>query len=118
MVTPPRCPHHGVEACPACSANPESCGDPDAVNVGCGYYAATGMHWDTCPNREKDPDEEARDWASLQQRLNEEVAELGPAEWAFDTLLKIAAFGFDSSHRDELRERTKRAQAMFRDGGA
>src|SRR5688572_22587280 len=46
-----RCVHHGVEACTACSANPASCGDPDAVQVGCGHYAATGMHWDTCPNR-------------------------------------------------------------------
>ncbi len=50
-VPAPRCVHHGVEACPACSANPGSCGDPDAVQVGCGHYAATGMHWDTCPNR-------------------------------------------------------------------
>lgn len=51
----PRCTHHGVEACPACSTNPGSCGDPDAAQAGCGYYAATGMHWDTCPNRIDEP---------------------------------------------------------------
>lgn len=39
----PRCPAHGDERCPRCSLN----GPCDF----CSYYAATGMHWDTCPNR-------------------------------------------------------------------
>lgn len=39
----PRCPAHGKERCALCSLN----GPCDS----CSYYDATGMHWDTCPNR-------------------------------------------------------------------
>lgn len=42
------CPAHGNRYCRACSRNPGDCiGDCG----GCGYWSATGMHWDTCPNR-------------------------------------------------------------------
>lgn len=41
----PRCPAHGKSRCPACSQNPV----PE--NCQCGYFASTGMHWDTCPGR-------------------------------------------------------------------
>lgn len=43
-----------------------------------------------------------------------ELDRLGPSEWAFDTLLKIAAFGFHDSHRHALRELTKTATARYR----
>jgi hypothetical protein len=36
------------------------------------------------------------------------------AEDAFDTLLKIAAFGFHTDHRDELREETVQRRTAFR----
>lgn len=43
-----------------------------------------------------------------------ELDELGPAEWAFQTLLRIAAWGFHPSNRDELREITKTARERYR----
>lgn len=43
-----RCTAHGRTACKACSRNPGTCLDDFG---GCGVYADTGMHWDTCPNR-------------------------------------------------------------------
>lgn len=46
--------------------------------------------------------------------LGAELDRLGPSEWAFDTLLKIAAFGFHDSHRHALRELTKTATAQYR----
>ncbi|MER7280504.1 hypothetical protein ABT369_39305 [Dactylosporangium sp. NPDC000244] len=45
-----------------------------------------------------------------------ELDELGPAEWAFDTLQRIAAFGFHSDHRHELRAITKEARTRFQAG--
>lgn len=44
-----RCVAHGTRFCRSCSANPGSCAGTE--DVGCGHRAATGMHWDTCPNR-------------------------------------------------------------------
>lgn len=44
----------------------------------------------------------------------EDLDNLGPAEWAFQTLLRIAAFGLHDSNRAELREITKEAQERFR----
>lgn len=42
------CPAHGTRYCVACSRNPGDC----MHNLGsCGYWSATGMHWDTCRNR-------------------------------------------------------------------
>jgi hypothetical protein len=43
-----RCTAHGRRACAECSAHP---GDCLSDTGGCGMYVATGMHWDTCPNR-------------------------------------------------------------------
>lgn len=39
------CPAHGRANCEACSQN------PDPSRCQCGYFEATGMHWDTCPGR-------------------------------------------------------------------
>ena len=44
-----RCPAHGARFCAACHRNPGDC--RDGTGGGCGYWSATGMHWDTCPNR-------------------------------------------------------------------
>ena len=44
-----KCPAHGKTFCYACHRNPSTCADPDRPS--CGYWLATGMHWDTCPNR-------------------------------------------------------------------
>lgn len=46
---PAQCPAHGRSRCAVCSLNPGSCAG--GSSPGCGYWAATGMHWDTCPNR-------------------------------------------------------------------
>lgn len=46
--------------------------------------------------------------------LDEELDELGPAEWAFQTLQRIAAWGFHDSNRDELRRITKAARERYR----
>ncbi|MGI5247590.1 hypothetical protein [Dactylosporangium sp. CA-139066] len=46
--------------------------------------------------------------------LRAELDELGPSEWAFQTLLRIAAWGLHDDNRDELREMTKEARARFR----
>lgn len=43
-----KCPAHGRRFCRWCALNPASCSEDDG---GCGYWSATGMHWDTCPNR-------------------------------------------------------------------
>lgn len=43
-----KCPAHGRRYCRPCSRNPGSC---VGERGGCGYWSATGMHWDTCPNR-------------------------------------------------------------------
>ncbi len=43
-----KCPAHGRHFCQPCHANPGSC---TSDMGGCGYWSATGMHWDTCPNR-------------------------------------------------------------------
>ncbi len=51
----------------------------------------------------------------LDQSLADELARLGPSEWAFDTLLKVVAFGLHDSNRDVLREATKTAQRQFRE---
>jgi hypothetical protein len=45
-----KCPHHGLHECRFCHANPGDCRG-DTSQVGCGFWSATGMHWDTCPNR-------------------------------------------------------------------
>ena len=45
-----RCPAHGARYCTACARNPGDCVGELHVG-GCGYWGATGMHWDTCPNR-------------------------------------------------------------------
>lgn len=45
------CPHHGALACRQCHANPGDCHPDSDRPVSCGYWRATGMHWDTCPNR-------------------------------------------------------------------
>lgn len=42
------CPAHGARYCGDCHANPGDCVEADGQ---CSYWAATGMHWDTCPNR-------------------------------------------------------------------
>ncbi len=44
----------------------------------------------------------------------EDLDRSGPAEWAFQTLLRIAAFGLHDSNRAELREITKTAQERYR----
>ncbi|MBO2461596.1 hypothetical protein [Actinomadura violacea] len=41
------CPAHGDRYCQSCHANPGTCADGGE----CSYWAATGMHWDTCANR-------------------------------------------------------------------
>lgn len=43
-----RCPAHGDRFCESCHRNPGDCADADGS---CSYWSATGMHWDTCPNR-------------------------------------------------------------------
>ena len=43
-----KCPAHGNRYCPWCSRNPADCIE---ASGNCGYYSATGMHWDTCANR-------------------------------------------------------------------
>ena len=48
-----KCPAHGEHQCAACHRNPSNCADPDYVE--CGYWLATGMHWDTCANRIRGP---------------------------------------------------------------
>lgn len=45
-----KCPAHGDPLCTRCARNPSSCAGDDEM-AGCGTYAASGMHWDTCPNR-------------------------------------------------------------------
>lgn len=44
------CPAHGARYCRPCRRNPGNCAHATEVG-GCGYWFATGMHWDTCPNR-------------------------------------------------------------------
>jgi len=47
-----KCVAHGKKVCSLCTLNPSTCGSGQAgIQVGCGTYASTGMHWDTCPNR-------------------------------------------------------------------
>lgn len=53
-----RCSAHGQSLCVLCARNPGSCADGgESVGAarGCGMWAATGMHWDTCPNRMSGP---------------------------------------------------------------
>lgn len=52
VVEDPRCPAHGEARCAACSRNPSTC---SSEYGGCGHYWRTGMHWDTCPNRDRSP---------------------------------------------------------------
>lgn len=47
--------------------------------------------------------------------LTGELDRLGPSEWAFDTLMKIAAYGFHDSNRHALREVAKVARAQYRE---
>ncbi len=47
-----------------------------------------------------------------------ELDELGPAEWAFTTLLRLAQFGLHDSQRDQLRELAKAARVRFREDAA
>lgn len=49
-ATPPRCPAHGDPACALCSRIAEDDLEDGSCRH-CGYYAGTGMHWDTCPGR-------------------------------------------------------------------
>jgi len=44
-----KCSAHGDPLCTRCARNPSSCVGGEFA--GCGTYSATGMHWDTCPNR-------------------------------------------------------------------
>jgi hypothetical protein len=47
-----KCPAHGQRLCIDCARNPSTCFSmTNAGDSGCGSYTATGMHWDTCPNR-------------------------------------------------------------------
>lgn len=46
--------------------------------------------------------------------LRDDLAELGPSEWAFRVLLRIAAFGLHDSSRPALREITKTARERYR----
>jgi len=49
---PDRCPAHGAERCPKCSRISTRGLTDDGLSCrGCGYWGATGMHWDTCPHR-------------------------------------------------------------------
>lgn len=48
-----RCPAHGNVACKRCARNGQPCLDSPAN--GCGFYSETGMHWDTCPQRDRSP---------------------------------------------------------------
>lgn len=49
-VLDPNCVAHGNNSCWQCSLNPSTCAQPGET-PGCGEYAVTGMHWDSCPNR-------------------------------------------------------------------
>lgn len=49
-VLDPNCVAHGNNSCWQCSLNPSTCTQPGET-PGCGEYAVTGMHWDSCPNR-------------------------------------------------------------------
>jgi len=42
------CPAHGRRYCQWCAANPSTCIESSGE---CGYWSATGMHWDSCANR-------------------------------------------------------------------
>lgn len=50
-----RCPAHGQPRCAHCHRNPSTCAPTGRGETrshdGCDFYAATGMHWDTCANR-------------------------------------------------------------------
>lgn len=46
-----RCSAHGQSLCIMCARNPSTCATSDSPP--CGTYSATGMHWDTCPNRDR-----------------------------------------------------------------
>jgi hypothetical protein len=48
-----KCPAHGDPLCIQCARNAGECGgEPvEGTHPGCSFYGATGMHWDTCPNR-------------------------------------------------------------------
>lgn len=48
-----KCPAHGDKQCAHCHRNPSSCADREYVE--CGFWSATGMHWDTCSNRIRGP---------------------------------------------------------------
>lgn len=54
-----RCSAHGHRECEECHRNPANCKlppiDVNYATIGCGQYSATGMHWDTCPNRIRGP---------------------------------------------------------------
>lgn len=47
-----KCSAHGDPICVYCARNPGSCVEPTG---GCRTYSETGMHWDTCPNRDRTP---------------------------------------------------------------
>lgn len=45
------CPAHGDAGCVLCSASADGA---TRHCSGCDFFAETGMHWDTCPNRVKE----------------------------------------------------------------
>jgi hypothetical protein len=51
LIEADRCPAHGHVACTWCAQNPADCGPGSGEVPTCSFYRATGMHWDTCPNR-------------------------------------------------------------------
>lgn len=70
-----RCPAHGRRYCAGCHRNPSTCRDFDSPP--CGYWQATGMHWDTCPNRVTtvtDPQEPAERMQLLDRKSYDEIA--------------------------------------------
>lgn len=47
-----RCSAHGDEQCLLCHRHPSSCAN---ASGSCAVWAATGMHWDTCQHRLREP---------------------------------------------------------------
>ena len=56
MTQTARCSAHGNPRCTWCSLNPANCGNPDAT-PDCHSYSVDGMHWDTCRNRIRGPEQ-------------------------------------------------------------
>lgn len=87
---PEVCSAHGRAQCPSCSRSKGQL-NPDGTCPECASFQVTGMHWDTCPHRDRSP-LPGGEPASIPQALSH-VAELADAAGKKRTAAWLRACG-------------------------